>query len=342
MSRQKNVVNTDQVAHLWANKSQNQARNPHGNFYFTGDTIYSYGSHFPIARHVTVGAGKRSRSAILLTTRTHSSTTSGHISTVRQAIAGGVLVFHVPDVSPSTSSGDLHKNSRKHYRKQFDNYLELSIKAIKRADYWLRSAQDTITDQASYSKFFGLRWAPLTIPENYVEKIKAKIVKQRTAAKVQNAAKRKVLAMREAKAAADLQYNLNTYLPRWMEGLSLVHSATEPDVKLRGLPFAYFRIKPGEPETVETSKGAEFPLDHAKRAYCLLALLRSRGEGYHANGHIIHVGWFAVTSLDAMTGEVVAGCHRFEWTEIERFAKLQNWPTPEPGKLVMAHTGLAS
>jgi len=62
------VYPADMVAHLWAHKSQDYARNPGHNFYFHGDTIYSYGSHFPVARHVT----RRGRSAVLFTTRSYS------------------------------------------------------------------------------------------------------------------------------------------------------------------------------------------------------------------------------------------------------------------------------
>ena len=78
MARTRYVYPSDMVAHLWAHKSQDFARNPGHNFYFHGDTIYSYGSHFPVARHVE---NKRGR-AVLFTTRDYSVTTSGHKWTV--------------------------------------------------------------------------------------------------------------------------------------------------------------------------------------------------------------------------------------------------------------------
>jgi len=49
--RKKLVFDTGEIPHLWAHRTQEEARNRQGNLYFTGDTIYSYGSHFPIARH---------------------------------------------------------------------------------------------------------------------------------------------------------------------------------------------------------------------------------------------------------------------------------------------------
>jgi hypothetical protein len=47
MARIRHVHPTDMVAHLWAHQSQDSARNG-GNFYFEGDTLYSYGAHFPL------------------------------------------------------------------------------------------------------------------------------------------------------------------------------------------------------------------------------------------------------------------------------------------------------
>ena len=35
---------------MWANQARDGAKG--SSFYFNGDTIYSYGPHFPIARHV--------------------------------------------------------------------------------------------------------------------------------------------------------------------------------------------------------------------------------------------------------------------------------------------------
>jgi hypothetical protein len=90
--RQKTVFDTDEVPHLWAHQTQQAARNAQGNLYFNGPTIYSYGSHFPIAAHVTGKGGQR---AVLFTTDKHSVTTSRHIWAVRRSLPGSVPVFNV-------------------------------------------------------------------------------------------------------------------------------------------------------------------------------------------------------------------------------------------------------
>jgi hypothetical protein len=104
--RQKHVFDTGEIPHLWAHKVQDSARNAQGNLYFENETIYSYGSHFPIARHVVDNLTKKtSRPAVLFTTRGYSVTTNRHISAVRSAIPKDVPVFHVysPDSRPEES-----------------------------------------------------------------------------------------------------------------------------------------------------------------------------------------------------------------------------------------------
>lgn len=59
MSRQKQVFPRNTVAQLWAHKAQDQARDPSGNFYFTGPTIYSYGSLIIGCHEFTADEAKR-------------------------------------------------------------------------------------------------------------------------------------------------------------------------------------------------------------------------------------------------------------------------------------------
>ena len=54
----KTIVTTDEVCRLWANQEQWHAHNRQNNVYFNDSTIYSYGSHFPMARHVETKRGK--------------------------------------------------------------------------------------------------------------------------------------------------------------------------------------------------------------------------------------------------------------------------------------------
>ena len=74
----KKVVSPSEVAHLFANQLQDEARTPTGNLYFYGTFIHSYGSHFCIARFVD-------DRTLLFTERSYSNTTAKHISYVWRA-----------------------------------------------------------------------------------------------------------------------------------------------------------------------------------------------------------------------------------------------------------------
>lgn len=57
-------MNNSMVAHLWANEKQESA---HGsNFYFEGESIYSYGRHFEVGRIVRNKRGEKAIHTILL------------------------------------------------------------------------------------------------------------------------------------------------------------------------------------------------------------------------------------------------------------------------------------
>ena len=72
------VVSPQEVAHFFAHQSQEEARSQSGSLYFYGKTIYSYGSHFCIAKFVD-------DRQLLFTERSYSNTTAKHIQVVRNA-----------------------------------------------------------------------------------------------------------------------------------------------------------------------------------------------------------------------------------------------------------------
>lgn len=80
--REKRVfADAHQVAHVWAQQRQTDGRNPSKNIYFEGATIYSYGSHFALARFAGPGV-------VLVNDNSYSVTTAKHQSCVRDALRG--------------------------------------------------------------------------------------------------------------------------------------------------------------------------------------------------------------------------------------------------------------
>lgn len=141
------VVDTWEVARLWAAQAQDEARNKRGSFYFTGLTIYSYGSHFPIATIVT----RKKQRAVLFTTSSYSTTTAKHKREARgAALRGGMPVFTVPDINGS------HLLNRRHYLSQIK---DLSLKAARQTKYsWhYQDLIHTVKEANDYAAFFGLK-----------------------------------------------------------------------------------------------------------------------------------------------------------------------------------------
>lgn len=302
--RKKHVFDTGEIPHLWAHRTQDEARNRQGNLYFNGDTIYSYGSHFPIARHVTNGAGER---AVLFTTATYSVTTSGHCSAVRSAIPSGIPVFSVPNVCHGRYSGselaaDDHAGNLADYAERIDKHVVTSARA--RSSYpkeWNHQRAGHLRQQAfDYCSFFGLR-AP-NIPE--VPELDSDALAAIRKREAKRAAEKGEQTKRERAEAIARQQELIT---KWRAGQ---YSGCLYDIPVM------LRIDGNE---VLTSRGVRFPVSHAKRALAFVRKIRKSGDAYVRNGHTIHLGPYAIDRIEP-DGTVKAGCHVVSWQEIERIA----------------------
>ena len=288
MARIRNVHPVDMVAHLWAHKSQDFARNPCHNFYFHGDTIYSYGSHFPIARHVE---NKRGR-AVLFTTRSYSATTAGHKCVVASACRH-LTVFHVADVTGS----DCRKQFAE-YRAEYMALVGKYAKARQRKPEHLDALRRLVEEANRYATFFGLR-TRLTLPDD----LTAMIAECQAIDKRERERKQREERKREREAQERLQ--------KWVDGaIDYCPSGYGQPIRLR--------IAGDE---LQTSRGARVPLAHAVKAFRVLKRLHDKGQAYQRNGHTIHLGHFALDSLDT-EGNVTAGCHTVQWEEITRVAAL--------------------
>ena len=302
--RKKCVFDTGEIPHLWAHRTQDEARNRQGNLYFTGNTIYSYGSHFPIARHVTNDAGER---AILLTTATYSVTTSSHCSAVRSAIPSGIRVFRVPNVCRGRYSGTEltahdHAFNLADYAERTEKHVITSARA--RSSYakeWNHDRAVRLRDEATACcAFFGL---PVpNIPE--VPEIDSDALTAIRKREAKRAAEKADQTKRERAEAIARQQELIT---KWRAGQ---YSGCLYDIP------AMLRIDGDE---VVTSRGARFPISHAKRALAFVRKIRESGQAYVRNGRTIHLGPYALDRIEP-DGTVKAGCHVVSWEEIEQIA----------------------
>lgn len=314
----KTIVTSEMVAHLWANQSQQEARNAGRNrrasFYFEGDTIYSYGGHFPIAKHVE----HKGEKAILFTTRHYSPSTSGHCNMVLNALRHKQSDI-IRCYNPAAIGEHDHKSNLKEMRERCEETLNKALRSRTQTD-WLRHETATIANEhARYRALFGKSLdKPLTISEDWQAQAKAQIAKNREA--IKNAEK---IKEREKKKLIKSTLEVLSY---WKLGEDAIlekypDPMNRPRYDTMLAPIALRLSSKGE---VETSRGARIPADHARRIWKMVKGFRASGQSYQRNGHTIHAGQFAVDSIDAH-GTLTAGCHTIEFAAMVELAERLGW-----------------
>ena len=143
----KKVVSPNQVAHLFANQLQSEARTQTKNFYFYGNSIYSYGSHFCIAKFVD-------NETLLFTERSYSNTTAKHINHVWNATS------HIKKIHCANPIGS-HDENFNYWLIEAENNID-KLKNARKPEKYL-SELNHIKDKVNeYAQYFGIS-TPLTL-----------------------------------------------------------------------------------------------------------------------------------------------------------------------------------
>lgn len=137
----KKVVDAYTVAHLFNGQNQATAYTPSRNFYFNGKSIYSYGSHFCIARFVD-------HNTLLFTERGYSNTTSKHIAITRSATSNRDKIYCAyPD---GTHEANFH-----FWTSNAERIGQSLIKARKPAKY-ISELENVKYRAERYANYFGI------------------------------------------------------------------------------------------------------------------------------------------------------------------------------------------
>ncbi len=315
----KTVFQTNEVAHIWAQRNQSKGKG--GNIFFEGNTIYSYGYHFPLATFITNKAGE---TKVLLNSDNYSVSTSKHKGYARQAVNHYTRLYApTAIVKACTSTSDTkHKQLLAVAIEQTERKLVQQAQAAtnrrtakKKADE-IALATDFYKTTEELLAFFGIKFPAKTVKlyETLIADY-SKVVYAFTASQKREAAKR--LKAQEAEKQARIE-EAQEAIPLWLAGESL--TMKQLGLVRYDLPHALLRVTG---EEIETSQGARFPLSHAVKAWPLIHSLKEQGKEWHTNGHTLHLGSYSVDSIDAQ-GNVKAGCHYVKYESIERVAKQLN------------------
>lgn len=277
-------MNNDQIAHLWANQSKPHAKG--SNFFFDGKTIYSYGTHFPVATLVETKHG----TVALFERATYSVSTTRHQSIARQA------VNHLEsfDIDLNHSWNGLSHDIKKAFEAYSKQSAESMLKASRARTYkdsHLRHAHNAI-EKANRLLVLFRKELP------YVRKLKP----------LDDESIERLNEQAKAKRRKEIQAN------RKLEQAWLDH---ETDSLPRGHRYL-LRTRQrnvGEPREVETSHGARIPLDDAKTFYKAISRFRDTPEQCPS----MNVSHFRLNKLSSHGARI--GCHFLAWSIMDQFAE---------------------
>lgn len=292
--RGKTVFSTDQTIHVWAQRSQPYGRNAKASVYFEGDTLYSYGAHFVMARFVDI-EGPEAQTIVLLNSESYSVTTSRHQGNASYAV-NQYKRFSVP--KPGAEMSYDHEANVKHFVDLAAHHGKDAANARRRASNREASAcyaVGALESAREYARLFNV--TSVHIPSDSIDWLAylADLKKE---------------AERERKERAFRQF---------MKGLKSLRAFRNEGVFNGPCRISSVALLYVDGETIRTSHGAEFPTAHGIKAWKLLKRIRKSGRDWHRNGQQIRLGHFQIDKITA-DGTIRAGCHTLSWHEVERIA----------------------
>lgn len=282
----------DEVAHYWANEIQPSGKS--GNMFFRNGVIYSYGEHFPIARHVVDDNNRR---VVLFTSRDYSVSTAKHKLITRRALSDSAVVFTVPILSSYHVESDKHAE---HYLSEIARYQELAYRARKNKEYHTQNMIDTIRESSLYCDAFGKGISEELRKSigNWAERLEAdKLFSDEEKEKMRAAQRARLERERETRAARVAAERER--LEKWRAGGP------------RWANFETTALRLSEDKTrIETSRGAEITVKAALRLWEHIRAGKSP-SGMELNP-------YRVTTYDGKV--LVVGCHHIPVAEIKLIA----------------------
>ena len=282
--------NHNECAHIWASQSQYEGRA--GNIFFEGDTVYSYGRHFPVARFAPEFGD-----IVLFTDRGYSNSTAKHKSIIRAAIPSAYAVIYCKDPSrPASHNLDIWARRVARLRGEFSEKKNKLGRAKLASEIFANSRAAIAYCDALKIDAPGFTCS--TTDEDNSREYGAIAQRERDAKReIKQAEQNKLKALDAAER-----------LPLWIAGDSV------PLDSFHLLPTA-LRIKG---EEIQTSRGARIPTSDAVKIYPLLDRAKRSGKTLEAGLHNINLGAYRFNSFDGNT--LIVGCHSIAWNEIEKMA----------------------
>lgn len=286
--RLKRVFNNDQLAHVWAQQTQDSGRNVKDSMLFEGDSIYSYGSHFKLARI----CASNGRTIVLLNNRSYSTSTNRHQSSVSRAIDH---LEHYDVSNPDNVLESIHASANNIADSLFSFFLQ-----NKPCTYSISALMRQVAEHNKLSMAFNYTAECLEVcPEHYEVMQEYYLEREERKAQLnlpELVAKREAQASKRDEAKQrKLKAELALLIYDWKQG-------GQRSYKLNQIEPQLIRIYLDE---VQTSGGASVPLKEA------LELFTTIEAGKAKKGD--RVGYFTFDAVK--NNRVYLGCHTIDLDE---------------------------
>lgn len=233
----KKVFSNSELTHTYAQQSQEEGRNANGSFYFSGNTLYSYGSHFPICKFSENTEGER---VLLFTQRGYSNTTAKQINLARNATSHFSKIYcHNPEAS--------HEINFLAWLQEADQ-LAAKLEKAKKPEIYLNQLGFISNSANAYAVCFGVA-IPLTL-----EKVLSIKDKKENAAYME--AKDKFAAMERKRKDTEAKKHFKEAFKKWL--------TFETPYMYARAKYDFLRLNS---ERIDTTQGVQIPVPIAKRLY---------------------------------------------------------------------------
>ncbi len=290
-----------ELTHVWAQNNQSEGKA--SRMFFRGGRLYSYGEHFCIARILDSGV-------VVFGTHTYSSSTGKHQSLARSAVSHRRAVYCVdPDAS---ASGNRERTEYQIAQATSEAQTERRVKPATRirsklharhlAEQFNEYLAALPADESANVKPFDLAKLEVSAAEQLiVRQYDQEMQALREARWEKSAEKREAIRakarMLESEKIAEWRANIYNHT-------------------LYNLPTMLRLSK--DRLHVQTSKGADIPVNHAVRLWPLIENVRAVGKPL--TNRDFRLGHYTLTEI-AADGSIVVGCHNISYNEIAAMAK---------------------
>jgi hypothetical protein len=275
----RNVLPTSELCHKWANQEQESGRTSNGTMFFNVSTIYSYGHHFPIAKHIVNEQGQR---AVLFTERTYSNTTAKHISHVYMSCKNDDLIYCA---NPESS----HDHNFEFWLNCAELHGARKLTTARKPEKYLNYISNIESKAVKYAEFFGVE-IPETLKAVFSIKDKSQYLDyQHKANELAKIEKQKRLKEQKKKFVDELQ--------NWL--------CFETSRIYTPYKYDFLRINDNR---IETTQAVQIPLELGKRLYQSI-----KNQSLKVGDKVLNY------SVNEIGKDIKIGCHTFKQSYLLKF-----------------------